>query len=173
MRTHSFMQELDKKTLALGLSESMREGVLFSTYAMLASSGGSRKNTRLDQIVAWCGGATFDGCIIFDECHRAKNCVRLSFCWRTSPHTHVASHRALLHITSHTRRVASRAVAHHFTHTSRRIARCCTSLHTHVALHRALLHTRCLAVATDGLRLIAKAKPQNLLSMFESHGVHW
>jgi hypothetical protein len=112
LRTHSFLQELDKKTLALGLSESMREGVLFSTYAMLASSGGSRKNTRLDQIVAWCGGATFDGCIIFDECHRAKNCVRLSFCWRTSPHTHVASYRALLHITAHTRRITSCVVAH-------------------------------------------------------------
>jgi len=78
---------------------------------MLASSGGSRKNTRLDQIVAWCGGATFDGCIIFDECHRAKNCVRLSFYSHTSPHTRVASHRALLHITSHT---------------SHRIGRCCT-----------------------------------------------
>lgn len=69
-------KELDKKTLALGLSDSMREGVLFSTYAMLASSGGSKsKNSRLDQIVAWCGGPDFDGCIIFDECHRAKNCV--------------------------------------------------------------------------------------------------
>jgi hypothetical protein len=28
----------------------------------------------LDQIVKWCG-EDFDGCIIFDECHRAKNCV--------------------------------------------------------------------------------------------------
>ncbi|EOD07809.1 hypothetical protein EMIHUDRAFT_249392 [Emiliania huxleyi CCMP1516] len=34
-------------------------GVLFSTYATL--------------LVAWCGGPAFDGCLLFDECHKAKN----------------------------------------------------------------------------------------------------
>lgn len=69
-------KELDQKTLALGLASSGREGVLFSTYAMLASSGNRSKSngSRFDQILKWCGD-DFDGCIVFDECHRAKNCV--------------------------------------------------------------------------------------------------
>lgn len=30
---------------------------------------------RLQQVVDWCGGPSFDGCIVFDECHKAKNFV--------------------------------------------------------------------------------------------------
>jgi hypothetical protein len=67
-------KELDQKLLVTGLAESSREGCMFSTYAMLASPGKGSKSSRLDQIVKWCG-EDFDGCIIFDECHRAKNCV--------------------------------------------------------------------------------------------------
>ena len=48
-------------------------GVLFSTYATLVST--SRKTPRLAQIVDWCGGPDFDGCLIFDEAHKAKNHV--------------------------------------------------------------------------------------------------
>lgn len=68
-------------------------GVVFSTYATLvsavahgkaakggsggAASGGQaakrQKTRRLDQLIEWCGGEAFDGCIIFDECHKAKN----------------------------------------------------------------------------------------------------
>ena len=51
--------------------------VIFSTYASLIagkkSSGGKKKQTRLDQLVQWCGGNDFDGCLLFDECHKAKN----------------------------------------------------------------------------------------------------
>ena len=65
-----------------------KDGVLFSTYLMLVSSvsqssgkqaakggkGAKRQKTRrMDQLIKWCGGAAFDGCIIFDECHKAKN----------------------------------------------------------------------------------------------------
>ncbi|KAK9822510.1 hypothetical protein WJX81_008146 [Elliptochloris bilobata] len=32
-------------------------------------------DSRLQQIVDWCGGAEFDGCLVFDECHKAKNCT--------------------------------------------------------------------------------------------------
>jgi P-loop containing NTP hydrolase pore-1 len=32
-----------------------------------------RRATRLDQLVAWAGGAAFNGCLLLDECHRAKN----------------------------------------------------------------------------------------------------
>lgn len=46
--------------------------MLFCTYSSLTSA---RKGagTRLDQVVAWCGGAGFDGALVFDEAHRAKN----------------------------------------------------------------------------------------------------
>ncbi|XP_062521291.1 uncharacterized protein LOC134196225 isoform X2 [Corticium candelabrum] len=59
-----------------GLPADLKDGVVFSTYATLVSSvqqaGGSRR-TRLQQLIEWCGGLEFSGCLIFDECHRAKN----------------------------------------------------------------------------------------------------
>jgi hypothetical protein len=33
-----------------------------------------QKRTRLKQVVDWCG-EDFDGLILFDECHKAKNLV--------------------------------------------------------------------------------------------------
>uniref|UniRef100_A0A5K3FI44 Helicase_C_4 domain-containing protein n=2 Tax=Mesocestoides corti TaxID=53468 RepID=A0A5K3FI44_MESCO len=54
----------------------VKKGVLFSTYSSLIgeSQGGAKAKykTRLKQIVHWCG-KNFDGVIVFDECHRAKN----------------------------------------------------------------------------------------------------
>ncbi|KAI1721149.1 p-loop containing NTP hydrolase pore-1 domain-containing protein [Ditylenchus destructor] len=53
----------------------IKKGVIFSTYSSLV---GESKNTRspygsrLKQILQWCG-KEFDGVIVFDECHRAKN----------------------------------------------------------------------------------------------------
>lgn len=40
---------------------------------MVARSRGSRgrHDTRLQQLTKWCG-SDFDGCLLFDECHRAK-----------------------------------------------------------------------------------------------------
>ncbi|KNC85025.1 hypothetical protein SARC_02779 [Sphaeroforma arctica JP610] len=55
-------KELDKQTGALSM-----KGVLFCTYATLA------RPARLEEIIKWCGGDTFDGCLIFDESHKAKN----------------------------------------------------------------------------------------------------
>ena len=67
-------QALDRETKASGLSKDYQEGVLFCTYSSLTSD---RSKNRLDQIVAWCGGAeAFEGVLVFDECHRAKHlCV--------------------------------------------------------------------------------------------------
>ncbi|XP_072516652.1 si:ch73-63e15.2 isoform X2 [Salminus brasiliensis] len=50
------------------------EGVLFATYSALIgeSQAGGQLRTRLNQILEWCG-FDFDGVIIFDECHKAKN----------------------------------------------------------------------------------------------------
>eukprot|EP00049_Salpingoeca_infusionum_P014447 m.270271 g.270271 ORF g.270271 m.270271 type:complete len:1323 (+) comp15677_c0_seq4:246-4214(+) len=65
-------QELDRKTRALGLSKQHQEGVIFATYSTLVSGAGNAKS-RLSQLVKWCGGVDFEGCLIFDECHKAKN----------------------------------------------------------------------------------------------------
>lgn len=46
-------------------------GVLFATYSALL--GRSGKKSRLELIVEWLGGGTADGCILFDEAHKAKN----------------------------------------------------------------------------------------------------
>uniref|UniRef100_A0A672K2K1 Protein strawberry notch homolog 2 n=1 Tax=Sinocyclocheilus grahami TaxID=75366 RepID=A0A672K2K1_SINGR len=50
------------------------EGVLFATYSALIgeSQAGGQHRTRLKQILDWCK-PNFDGVIVFDECHKAKN----------------------------------------------------------------------------------------------------
>lgn len=45
-------------------------GVIFLTYSSLVASSGKR--SRLKQLLAWCG-QDYDGCIMFDESHKAKN----------------------------------------------------------------------------------------------------
>ncbi|GAQ81070.1 Nuclear helicase [Klebsormidium nitens] len=49
----------------------MDSGVLFSTYTMLVSVS-SDGTSRLDQIVDWLG-EDFEGLLVFDEAHKAKN----------------------------------------------------------------------------------------------------
>ena len=34
---------------------------------------GCQSRSRLQQLVSWCGGESFNGCLVFDECHKAKN----------------------------------------------------------------------------------------------------
>ncbi|KAK7104354.1 uncharacterized protein [Littorina saxatilis] len=74
-------QELDRETRVLGLPPGLKEGIVFSTYATLVSSvqsGGklnSARRSRLQQLIDWCGGPEYEGCLIFDECHKAKNFV--------------------------------------------------------------------------------------------------
>ena len=47
-----------------------KEGVIFSTYsALLGTSAGKR---RLDSLVQWLGGKSAEGCVLFDEAHKAK-----------------------------------------------------------------------------------------------------
>ena len=45
-------------------------GVIFVTYSSLVASSGKR--SRLKQLLAWCE-KDFEGCIMFDESHKAKN----------------------------------------------------------------------------------------------------
>ncbi|KAA0054721.1 protein strawberry notch [Cucumis melo var. makuwa] len=59
--------KLDSKSVGI------REGVIFLTYSSLIASS-ERGRSRLQQLVQWCGTG-YDGLIIFDECHKAKNLV--------------------------------------------------------------------------------------------------
>ena len=47
------------------------EGVLFATYSALLGASGKKKRTQM--IVEWLGGNGAQGCILFDEAHKAKN----------------------------------------------------------------------------------------------------
>ncbi|XP_022100278.1 protein FORGETTER 1-like [Acanthaster planci] len=74
-------QQLDKETRVLGLPKDFQDGVIFSTYATLVSSTqrggawGSARQSRLEQLIQWCGGTEFNGCLVFDECHKAKHFI--------------------------------------------------------------------------------------------------
>jgi hypothetical protein len=71
------LQQLDYSPLA----KTVKQGVIFCTYSSLIAVKRNKKGgggsggavTRLQQLVAWMGGAGADGCILFDECHKAKN----------------------------------------------------------------------------------------------------
>jgi hypothetical protein len=52
------------------LEETCSEGVMFATYQTLISKN-KAKQTRLDQLIEWCGGDEFQGLIMLDECHKA------------------------------------------------------------------------------------------------------
>ncbi|KAJ6312054.1 hypothetical protein OIU77_013744 [Salix suchowensis] len=59
--------KLDSKSVGV------REGVVFLTYSSLIASS-EKGRSRLQQLVQWCG-PEFDGLLIFDECHKAKNLI--------------------------------------------------------------------------------------------------
>lgn len=53
----------------------VREGIVFLTYsALVSASAGRSRMTRFKQLKEWCG-PDFDGLIVFDESHKAKNLV--------------------------------------------------------------------------------------------------
>ena len=47
--------------------------MVFLSYSSLIS-GCDNGSTRIDQLTQWCGDG-FEGLIVFDECHKAKNLV--------------------------------------------------------------------------------------------------
>ncbi|KAL4597716.1 hypothetical protein ACB092_11G008800 [Castanea dentata] len=59
--------KLDSKSVGI------KEGVVFLTYSSLIASS-EKGRSRLLQLVQWCASG-FDGLVIFDECHKAKNLV--------------------------------------------------------------------------------------------------
>lgn len=61
--------------ISSAINGNVKKGVIFSTYSALigeSNSAGGKYKSRLKQLLQWCG-PDFDGLIIFDECHRAKN----------------------------------------------------------------------------------------------------
>ena len=46
---------------------------------------GTNRQSRLQQLIDWCGGEQFNGCLIFDECHKAKHFVPVSALLRSEP----------------------------------------------------------------------------------------
>ena len=61
------------------LNSKIKKGVIFATYSSLIgesqnSNTKKKYNTRLKQLLQWLG-EDFDGVIVFDECHKAKNLV--------------------------------------------------------------------------------------------------
>ncbi|XP_065201185.1 protein strawberry notch isoform X3 [Planococcus citri] len=69
------MNKFKYAKIASPANGNVKKGVIFSTYSALigeSSQTGGKYKTRLKQLLQWCGD-DFDGPIIFDECHRAKN----------------------------------------------------------------------------------------------------
>ncbi|KAL1501972.1 hypothetical protein ABEB36_007190 [Hypothenemus hampei] len=61
--------------ISSAVNNNVKKGVIFSTYSALigeSNSAGGKYKSRLKQLLQWCG-QDFDGLIVFDECHRAKN----------------------------------------------------------------------------------------------------
>uniref|UniRef100_A0A0D9X5G9 PHD-type domain-containing protein n=1 Tax=Leersia perrieri TaxID=77586 RepID=A0A0D9X5G9_9ORYZ len=59
--------KIDSK--AIGITD----GVIFVTYSSLIASS-EKGRSRLQQLIEWCG-SEFDGLLVFDECHKAKNLI--------------------------------------------------------------------------------------------------
>ncbi|KAM7350606.1 protein strawberry notch isoform 2-T2 [Cochliomyia hominivorax] len=57
------------------VNNNCKKGVIFSTYSALIGESNNKTGkykSRLKQLLQWCG-EDFDGLIVFDECHKAKN----------------------------------------------------------------------------------------------------
>ena len=69
-----FLSKMKYAKINSQINNYVKKGVMYATYSALIgeSQGGaqdSKYKTRLKQLLQWCG-EDFDGCIIFDECHR-------------------------------------------------------------------------------------------------------
>ncbi|XP_044737863.1 protein strawberry notch isoform X3 [Chrysoperla carnea] len=69
------LNKLKYAKISSNINGNVKKGVIFSTYSALigeSNSAGGKYKSRLKQLLQWCG-EDFDGLIVFDECHRAKN----------------------------------------------------------------------------------------------------
>lgn len=70
-----FLSKMKYGKINSSLNGYVKKGVMYATYSALigeSTSAQGKYKTRLAQLLHWCG-PDFDGCIVFDECHRAKN----------------------------------------------------------------------------------------------------
>lgn len=70
-----FVLQLKYAKINSTINNNVKKGVVFSTYSALigeSNSSAGKYKSRLKQLLQWCG-EDFDGCIVFDECHKAKN----------------------------------------------------------------------------------------------------
>lgn len=61
--------------ISSAVNNNVKKGVIFCTYSALigeSTNTTGKYKSRLKQLLQWCG-EDFDGCIVFDECHKAKN----------------------------------------------------------------------------------------------------
>lgn len=69
------LNKLKYAKISSAVNGNVKRGVIFSTYSALigeSTQSSGKYKSRLKQLVQWCGD-DFDGLIVFDECHRAKN----------------------------------------------------------------------------------------------------
>jgi hypothetical protein len=71
IEVHQFSRVKTGSKVSDSVNGNIKKGVLFSTYSLL-SKNASKNQSRLNQLIQWFG-EEFDGVIIFDECHHAKN----------------------------------------------------------------------------------------------------
>jgi hypothetical protein len=62
------VNKLKNSTARTVVTESTKEGVIFSTYSDLITTSSTKRLLCLEQLLKWCG-PNFDGVIVFDECH--------------------------------------------------------------------------------------------------------
>jgi len=79
VQVHS-LNKLKYSKISSKQNAKIKKGVIFSTYSSLIGesqhkSTKKKYSSRLKQLLQWLGGDSFDGLIVFDECHKAKNLV--------------------------------------------------------------------------------------------------
>ena len=69
------IQVVDLKDWKNDTAVDLQEGVIFATYNLITQKkrGDKNKFVRVEQLVKWCGGEGYEGCLFFDEAHKAKN----------------------------------------------------------------------------------------------------
>ncbi|KAF8066309.1 strawberry notch-like protein [Scenedesmus sp. PABB004] len=156
---------LDAGTRALGLDRDLQEGVLFLTYSTLISAGRGGRS-RMDQVLEWLVGggagaasgeagraafrealAAWDGVLVFDECHKAKN---------FTPGKEAQSTKARAAAAARFRRPASPRARAARAPTPRRAPRCAAQVASAVIELQALLpNARVLYCSATGVSEVA------------------
>ena len=110
IKVHAFHKFKYGARLADKENGSIKDGVIFGTYASLIGERHhdklkttrlgktlkSNQATRLHQLTTWCG-SKFDGLIVFDECHKAKNLYQANGKPSKTGHTVLELQKSLKH----------------------------------------------------------------------------